>query len=248
MVPLAIPPPALGRCIWRRLDDGDLRRANIARADQQLVRGSDGAHALGCAEWADDATSGYAVLGAQGGVLCAYGVTSRLGHATDEAADLAAHVHHVGRPRRHGDVRGAAGLTRRQIEPVPAPVDGYRGEDWVGLLGGHGQSPERVSSCELNHITAQPMCWTSGAVRGLPILDETRTNGRSAARLDGVMLTGQGLKSGLGHAPDVPARPAPDVQHIVRARGHLGLAGSTGLAERRREWVSAPVVRNGLGR
>ena len=40
-------------------------RANIARADQQLVRGGDGAHALGCAEWADDATSEYAVLGAQ---------------------------------------------------------------------------------------------------------------------------------------------------------------------------------------
>jgi hypothetical protein len=81
---------------------------------------------------------------------------SRLGHAPDEAAGFAAHIHHVGRPRRHGDVRGAAGLTRRQIEPVPAPVDGYRGENWVGLLGGHGQSPEQISvaSAELYHSSA----------------------------------------------------------------------------------------------
>jgi hypothetical protein len=61
-------------------------------------------------------------------------------------------------------------------------------------------------------------------------------------------LAGQGLPSGFGHAPDVPARPAPDIQHIVRARGHFGLGGRTGLTERWREGVSAPLVRNGLGR
>jgi hypothetical protein len=63
-----------------------------------------------------------------------------------------------------------------------------------------------------------------------------------------VALAGDGLASRLGHAPDVPARPAADIQHIVGTRGDLGFRGAAGLTRRRRERVPTPLVLDGTRR
>jgi hypothetical protein len=63
----------------------------------------------------------------------------------------------------------------------------------------------------------------------------SRRTGSGSGRMEVTarcFLAADRLASWLWHAPDVPARPAPDIQHIVRARGHFGLAGRAGLTER----------------
>jgi hypothetical protein len=61
-------------------------------------------------------------------------------------------------------------------------------------------------------------------------------------------LAGLVFLSRLGHAADVRARPAADVEHPIGAHGDFGIRGLAGFAGRRLERVPPALDGHGLGR
>ena len=101
----------------------------------------------------------------------------------------------------------------------------------------------RTQCSQITELGQEAVCGCSSADDDARM---ARADGQ-AVRLEAT-LAGQGLPSRLGHAPDVATGPAPDIQHVIRARGYLGLGGLAGLAEWWREREPTALDRHGLGR